>query len=88
MTSVFDSPRSERGRRHVQCQRVVSMRVDETDGWIDVPVRSVFVDDGLTGWTFEIGPYSVCGSDATKLINALAEYGELSGEFIRKGDAV
>lgn len=86
----FDSARptnghSGIGERHVQFERVVRMRVDETDEWIDVPLRSVFTDDGISGWSFEVGPYSVEGADAVALINALAEYGRLSGDFRRAG---
>ena len=88
MTSIptFDAPRPDHGfdgvgERHVQHEATVTMRVDETDDWIDVPVRSVFISDGLSGWSFEIGPYSISGREATTLINALVHFGNLSGEF-------
>lgn len=82
----FDSPRPARGfdgvgERTIQHETTVTMRVDETDEWIDVPIRSVYLTDGLSGWSFEIGPYSIAGPDATKLINALAHFGRLSGDF-------
>lgn len=76
------------GERHVQREDVVTMRVDETDEWIAVPLRSVFVDDGLTGWSFEIGPYSISGSDAATLINALADYGIRSADFHPKNGTI
>lgn len=83
---TFDHPRPETGyhgagERHVQHETTVTMRVDATDEWITVPVRSVFTSDGLSGWSFEIGPYSISGPEATKLVNALAHYGKLSGDF-------
>lgn len=67
------------------CNRIVldatsaTFRVDQTDEWIDVPLRTVLVD-GL-GFRFEIGPYSIEGEDARRLINALDEYGRRSGDF-------
>lgn len=80
---VFDTPRddNEAGQRHIQFETPVTMRVDATDEWITVPLRAVFTDDGLTGWSFEIGPYSVSGTEAVALINSLAAYGRLSGDF-------
>lgn len=81
---VFDTPRDDNegtGQRHIQFETPVTMRVDATDEWITVPLRAVFTDDGLTGWSFEIGPYSVSGTEAVVLINSLAEYGRLSGDF-------
>lgn len=87
---TFDSPRSSTGyggagERHVQHETTVTMRVDATDEWIEVPLRSVFTSDGLTGWDFEIGPYSISGPNAAKLINALAHYGRLSEDFEAAG---
>lgn len=73
------------GERHVQFETPVDARVDETDSYVTFPIRAVFLDDGISGWSFEIGPYSMQGSDVTKLINALAEYGRLSGDFHRAG---
>ncbi|MGX9296080.1 hypothetical protein [Tsukamurella paurometabola] len=82
MIPVFDDDRSTdaeyAGERHIDHEQMVTMRVDATDQWINVPVRTVLDDQG---WHFEIGPYSVVGSDATKLINELAHYGRQSGEF-------
>lgn len=81
---VFDTDRPDpHGQRHVQHETAVTMRVDETDEWIAVPVRTVFTDDGLSGWSFEIGPYSITGSDATALANAIAHYGRMSDDFRR-----
>ncbi|MFH5209223.1 hypothetical protein ACHIPZ_13615 [Antrihabitans sp. NCIMB 15449] len=84
---VFDEARLGDAERHVQFERNVTMRVDATDEWISVPVRCVFTDDGLSGFTFEIGPYSVCGADARALANALANFGKVSGEFRAVGGA-
>ncbi|UEA61362.1 hypothetical protein LK459_11425 [Gordonia otitidis] len=84
---VFDSPRSDpHDQRHVQHESGVTMRVDATDEWITVPLRAVFTDDGLSGWSFEIGPYSVSGPDATELANAIAHYGRVSEDFRPTGD--
>lgn len=76
---IFDTTRPDpHDQRHVQHETAVTMRVDESDEWISVPVRAVFTavftDDGLSG-----GPYSISGSDATELVNALAHYGRLAG---------
>lgn len=73
--------------RIVQRDDMVTFRVDETDEWVNLPVRIVYVDDGLSGFVLEIGPYSVSGDDATKLINALSHYGHLSGDFKPVGGA-
>lgn len=83
---VFDEPRADvgfdgHGERHIRHEVAITARVDATDEWITVPVRSVFVSDGLTGWSFEVGPYSIGGPDATALVNALSHYGRLSGDF-------
>ena len=85
---TFDAPRLSPGidgdaERHVQLDTEITMRVDETDEWINVPLRAVYTDDGLTGWTFEIGPFSVFGADAMQLVNMLAQYGDISGDFRR-----
>lgn len=64
--------------RHVMDGDNLTFRLDETDEWVNMPVRSVY---DSTGWTFEIGPYSISGTDARKLINTLARYGEMSGDF-------
>ncbi|RPA65752.1 hypothetical protein EF294_03165 [Gordonia oryzae] len=85
---IFDGHRSDpHDQRHVQHETAVTMRVDESDEWIVVPIRAVFTDDGLSGWSFEIGPYSIGGSDATELANALAHYGRLSHDFRPIGGA-
>lgn len=83
---VFDMPRPDTGydgvgQRHVQAATEITMKVDATDEFVRVPVRAVFVDDGLTGWALEIGPYSIACSDACDLANALRGYGQLSGDF-------
>lgn len=65
--------------RHVLDHTVVTARVDETDAWLNLPVRTVVID--AFGPAFEIGPYSVAGEDALALINALSRYGQLTGEF-------
>lgn len=83
---TLDMPRPDSGDRHVQHATSVTMRVDATDQFIEVPVRAVFTDDGLTGWSLEIGPYSVAGPDACALANALVGYGQLSGEYLRHTD--
>lgn len=85
---AFDEERHlEVGERHVQFERSITMRVDATDDWISVPLRCVFTDDGLTGWSFEIGPYSVADADVRQLANALAHFGQLSGEYRIAGGA-
>lgn len=79
---VFDSSRPDpHDQRHVQHEADVTMRVDATDEWITVPLRAVFTDDGLSGWSFEIGPYSISGTDATQLANSIAHYGRVSEDF-------
>ena len=81
---IFDVRRPDpHGQRHVQRETAVTMRVDATDEWIVVPLRTVFTADGASGWSFEIGPYSISGSDATVLANAIAEYGRASKDFHR-----
>lgn len=81
---IFDLRRPDpHDQRHVQHETAVTMRVDATDEWIVVPLRSVFVDDGLTGWVFELGPYSISGSDAAVLANSIAHYGRASEGFRR-----
>jgi hypothetical protein len=72
--------------RIVQRADLVTFRVDETDEWVNLPVRIVYVDDGLSGFVLEIGPYSVCGEDARLVANALAKFGQLSGDFRPVGD--
>ncbi|WP_411815605.1 hypothetical protein [Gordonia sp. SND2] len=83
---TFDTDHPDRGvdgdaTRHVQHEIAIPMRIDETDSFVRVPLRSVYVDDGLTGWKFEIGPYSVEGAAARTLANSLAHFGALSGHF-------
>lgn len=85
---VFDMPRPDTGldgagERHVQAATEITMRVDATDEFVRVPIRAVYVDDGLTGWSLEIGPYSITGSNACDLVNALTAYGRMSGDFRR-----
>lgn len=65
--------------RHVLDETKATFRVDQTDQWVTMPLRTV-ITDGL-GFAFEIGPYSIEGADARHLINALATYGRLSGDF-------
>lgn len=89
---VFDMPRPETGlggvgERHIQDSCTVTMTVYATDAFIDVPVRAVYVDDGLSGWALEIGPYSIQGRDACKLANMLERYGRLSQDF-RRADSL
>lgn len=80
--SLFDMPRPDCDDvRHVQTETEITMRVDGTDQFVRVPVRAVYVDDGLSGWSLEIGPYSIDGADACALTNALVAYGRLSGDF-------
>lgn len=65
--------------RHVLDADQITVAADITGDWLTVPIRTVFVD--VMGPRFEFGPFSVSGSDATKLVNALARYGEMTGEF-------
>lgn len=62
------------GQRHVQSERTITVRVDETDEYITVPLRSVFTDDGLTGASFEVGPYSLDREDAFSLLESLVSH--------------
>ncbi|UQE74237.1 hypothetical protein MYK68_16115 [Gordonia sp. PP30] len=77
---TFDAQRGD-DQRHVQHEMNLTVRVDETDEFITVPVRTVFTDDGLIGWTFEFGPYSLSDADVRNLANAVAHFGRVSGEF-------
>lgn len=76
----FDRPGTE-DERIVQSDEMVTFRVDETDEWVNMPVRVLYVDDGISGFVFEVGPYSVDGADALTLANALIRYGRQSGQF-------
>lgn len=79
---VFDFDRGEDVggcTRRVLDEVTITARVDETDTWIALPLRSVHVDSA--GPSFEIGPYSVADADAIALFKALDRYGKLTGEF-------
>jgi len=77
---LLDIPRDDPDR-HVQRETEITVRVDATDQFVRLPLRIVYTSDGLTGWSFEVGPYSVSGPDACRLANVIAEYGRLSGDF-------
>lgn len=59
------------GGRDVVNSTEIEPAIDETGDWITLPVRSV-IDAG--GPSFEIGPYSLTGSDVTQLHNALLDH--------------
>jgi len=64
----------------------VTVSIDEAGGeWITLPFRSVHVQS--MGPRFELGPYAISGPDAINLINALARYGQTTGEFKLLGTA-
>lgn len=66
------------GERHILNFDRITFRIDETDEWCDMPCRTVFDD---RGHHFEIGPYSIAGTDALRLVNALSYYGRASGDY-------
>jgi len=77
---LLDIPRDDPDR-HVQRETEITVRVALTDGFVRIPLRITFTDDGLTGWRVELGPYDLDGRDACTLANMLVEYGRLSGDF-------
>ena len=81
---VFDHPRDDESIWHVQREIEIIVRVDSIDQFVRMPIRIVFVDDGLSGYRLEFGPYSVEGPDACALANMIVQYGEISETFGRQ----
>lgn len=50
----------------------VTARVDETDEWVDMPIRVVMIDSA--GPAIEIGPFSFTGRELAAIGNAIGEY--------------
>ncbi|MCZ4276254.1 hypothetical protein [Rhodococcoides yunnanense] len=71
---------------HVQREFVATVGVVGSEDWAHIAVQSVFVENG-SGFEFRVGQYRFFGPDATRLINELAHYGQISGDFKPVGGA-
>lgn len=70
---VFDSPRDDEDNhdRHIDLERRIDLHVDATDQWVTTPCRIVFNGRGCE---LELGPYSLCESDAIELHQMIGQY--------------
>lgn len=70
---VFDAPRTDEDNedRHIELERRIDLHVDATDEWVTAPARIVY---NSRGCELELGPYSLCESDAIELHRMIGRY--------------